>query len=136
MAVRNGTGPVDLICAYQIDENENGLVIKWFHEAYQIYQWIPPSNLQSCPHPRDPVITYTSAPRYLRAIIKFTYRQPRYIRRNCRDTSRSVLKRCAAIRGKRNVVAPSYYSVCDLNEKKKCKPRNKVCTFARLRQKA
>ncbi|XP_012060064.1 PREDICTED: uncharacterized protein LOC105623276 [Atta cephalotes] len=42
MAVRNGTGPVDLICAYQIDKNENGLVIKWFHEAYQIYQWIPP----------------------------------------------------------------------------------------------
>ncbi|KYN40573.1 hypothetical protein ALC56_04882 [Trachymyrmex septentrionalis] len=42
MAVRNGTGPVDLTCAYQIDENENGLVIKWFHEAYQIYQWIPP----------------------------------------------------------------------------------------------
>ncbi|EGI68625.1 hypothetical protein G5I_02727 [Acromyrmex echinatior] len=42
IAVRNGTGPVDLTCAYQIDENENGLVIKWFHEAYQIYQWIPP----------------------------------------------------------------------------------------------
>lgn len=43
--VRNGTGPVDLICIYEIDKNDNGLVIKWFHEAYQIYQWIPPSNL-------------------------------------------------------------------------------------------
>ncbi|XP_028049120.1 uncharacterized protein LOC105839048 [Monomorium pharaonis] len=42
LAVRNGTGPVDLVCAYEIDEDENGLVIKWFHEAYQIYQWIPP----------------------------------------------------------------------------------------------
>ncbi|KAL0129765.1 hypothetical protein PUN28_001790 [Cardiocondyla obscurior] len=42
LAVRNGTGPVDLICAYEVDEDENGLVIKWFHEAYQIYQWIPP----------------------------------------------------------------------------------------------
>ncbi|TGZ47024.1 Uncharacterized protein DBV15_03030 [Temnothorax longispinosus] len=42
LAVRNGTGPMDLICAYEVDEDENGLVIKWFHEAYQIYQWIPP----------------------------------------------------------------------------------------------
>ncbi|XP_011637002.1 uncharacterized protein LOC105427111 [Pogonomyrmex barbatus] len=42
LVVRNGTGPVDLICIYEIDEDENGLVIKWFHEAYQIYQWIPP----------------------------------------------------------------------------------------------
>ncbi|XP_011699269.1 PREDICTED: uncharacterized protein LOC105456721 isoform X2 [Wasmannia auropunctata] len=42
LAVRNGTGPLDLICAYEVDEDENGLVIKWFHEAYQIYQWIPP----------------------------------------------------------------------------------------------
>ncbi|XP_029178266.1 uncharacterized protein LOC114946043 isoform X2 [Nylanderia fulva] len=40
--VRNGTGPVDLICIYEIDKNDNGLVIKWFHEADQIYQWIPP----------------------------------------------------------------------------------------------
>ncbi|XP_020297106.1 uncharacterized protein LOC109861735 isoform X2 [Pseudomyrmex gracilis] len=40
--VRNGTGPVDLICIYEVDKYENGLVIKWFHEAYQIYQWIPP----------------------------------------------------------------------------------------------
>ncbi|CAL1682846.1 unnamed protein product [Lasius platythorax] len=40
--VRNGTGPVDLICIYEIDKDDNGLVIKWFHEAYQIYQWIPP----------------------------------------------------------------------------------------------
>lgn len=45
LVVRNGTGPVDLICIYEIDKYENGLVIKWFHEAYQIYQWIPPSNL-------------------------------------------------------------------------------------------
>ncbi|XP_077259862.1 uncharacterized protein LOC143896139 isoform X1 [Temnothorax americanus] len=42
LAVRNSTGPMDLICAYEVDEDENGLVIKWFHEAYQIYQWIPP----------------------------------------------------------------------------------------------
>ncbi|XP_012217580.2 uncharacterized protein [Linepithema humile] len=42
LVVRNGTGPVDLICIYEINEDENGLVIKWFHEAYQIYQWIPP----------------------------------------------------------------------------------------------
>jgi len=48
LAVRNDTGPVDLICAYEVDEDENGLVIKWFHEAYQIYQWIPPSNLRFC----------------------------------------------------------------------------------------
>lgn len=47
LVVRNGTGPVDLACVYEIDDNENGLVIKWFHEAYQIYQWIPPSNLHS-----------------------------------------------------------------------------------------
>ncbi|KAL6418900.1 hypothetical protein ACFW04_001495 [Cataglyphis niger] len=40
--VRNGTGPIDLICVYEIDKDDNGLVIKWFHEAYQIYQWIPP----------------------------------------------------------------------------------------------
>lgn len=43
--IRNGTGPVDLICIYEIDKDDNGLVIKWFHEAYLIYQWIPPSNL-------------------------------------------------------------------------------------------
>ncbi|XP_019889979.2 uncharacterized protein LOC105287881 isoform X1 [Ooceraea biroi] len=42
LVVRNGSGPVDMVCAYEIDEDENGLVIKWFHEAYQIYQWIPP----------------------------------------------------------------------------------------------
>ncbi|XP_032664048.1 uncharacterized protein LOC116840836 isoform X2 [Odontomachus brunneus] len=42
LVVRNGTGPVDLACVYEIDDKENGLVIKWFHEAYQIYQWIPP----------------------------------------------------------------------------------------------
>jgi hypothetical protein len=45
LVVRNGTGPIDMICAYEVDEDENGLVIKWFHEAHQIYQWIPPSNL-------------------------------------------------------------------------------------------
>ncbi|XP_014483069.1 PREDICTED: uncharacterized protein LOC106748743 [Dinoponera quadriceps] len=42
LVVRNGTGPVDLACVYEVDDYENGLVIKWFHEAYQIYQWIPP----------------------------------------------------------------------------------------------
>ncbi|KAG7213881.1 hypothetical protein KM043_003088 [Ampulex compressa] len=40
--VRNGTGPVDLSCIYRIERNENGLVIKWYHGADQIYQWIPP----------------------------------------------------------------------------------------------
>ncbi|XP_047356705.1 uncharacterized protein LOC124951832 isoform X1 [Vespa velutina] len=40
--VHNGTGPIELSCIYKIDENENGLVIKWYHELDQIYQWIPP----------------------------------------------------------------------------------------------
>ncbi|XP_015180959.1 PREDICTED: uncharacterized protein LOC107068758 [Polistes dominula] len=40
--IRNGTGPVKLSCIYKIDENENGLVVKWYHELNQIYQWIPP----------------------------------------------------------------------------------------------
>lgn len=61
LAIRNGTGPVDLICVYEVDEDENGLVIKWFHEAYQIYQWIPPSNLHFHPAYADPIITYMSA---------------------------------------------------------------------------
>lgn len=43
--VRNGTGPINLICIYEIDKDDNGLVIKWFHGENQIYQWIPPSNL-------------------------------------------------------------------------------------------
>lgn len=74
LAVRNGTGPVDLICVYEVDEDENGLVIKWFHEAYQIYQWIPPSN---SPPTRSHYNLYVGST-YLR-VIKFTYRRLRYI---------------------------------------------------------
>ncbi|KOC69066.1 hypothetical protein WH47_09623 [Habropoda laboriosa] len=40
--VRNGTGPIDLSCIYNVKEEENGLVIKWYHNMDQIYQWIPP----------------------------------------------------------------------------------------------
>ncbi|CAK9821049.1 hypothetical protein ANTPLA_LOCUS11073 [Anthophora plagiata] len=40
--VRNGTGPYDLSCIYNVKEEENGLVIKWYHNMNQIYQWIPP----------------------------------------------------------------------------------------------
>ncbi|KAG6798900.1 hypothetical protein HZU73_05703 [Apis mellifera caucasica] len=42
LVVRNGTGPIDLSCIYNIKEKENGLVIKWYHNIDQIYQWIPP----------------------------------------------------------------------------------------------
>ncbi|XP_066583260.1 uncharacterized protein [Prorops nasuta] len=42
MVVRNGTGPVDLICNYEIPKHHRGLVVKWFHDQNQIYQWIPP----------------------------------------------------------------------------------------------
>ncbi|KAL2728596.1 uncharacterized protein V1478_006228 [Vespula squamosa] len=41
--VHNGTGPIKLSCIYKIDKNENGLVVKWYHELDQIYQWIPPA---------------------------------------------------------------------------------------------
>ncbi|XP_024220959.1 uncharacterized protein LOC100742743 isoform X1 [Bombus impatiens] len=40
--VRNGTGPIDLSCIYNVTKDENGLVIKWYHNKDQIYQWIPP----------------------------------------------------------------------------------------------
>ncbi|XP_015522774.1 uncharacterized protein LOC107226467 [Neodiprion lecontei] len=41
--VRNGTGPVTLSCVYEVKEDENGLVVKWFHDEDElIYQWIPP----------------------------------------------------------------------------------------------
>lgn len=46
MAVHNGTGPIELMCIYQIDKNEHGLVIKWYHNMEQIYQWIPPSRFE------------------------------------------------------------------------------------------
>lgn len=49
VAIHNGTGPVELSCFYHVDEMENGLVIKWYHNAEQIYQWIPPSEF-SCLH--------------------------------------------------------------------------------------
>ncbi|XP_057325837.1 uncharacterized protein LOC130667923 [Microplitis mediator] len=42
VAIHNGTGPVELLCVYQIGKQENGLVVKWFHDLHQIYQWIPP----------------------------------------------------------------------------------------------
>nr|XP_003708406.2 PREDICTED: uncharacterized protein LOC100875285 isoform X1 [Megachile rotundata] len=42
LVVRNGTGPINLSCIYNVREEENGLVIKWFHNMNQIYQWIPP----------------------------------------------------------------------------------------------
>ncbi|KAH0567653.1 uncharacterized protein LOC123264106 [Cotesia glomerata] len=42
LAVHNGTGPIELICGYRIGRHENGLVVKWFHDLEQIYQWIPP----------------------------------------------------------------------------------------------
>ncbi|XP_034173707.1 uncharacterized protein LOC117601263 [Osmia lignaria lignaria] len=40
--VRNGTGPIDLSCIYNVRKDENGLVIKWYHNMDQVYQWIPP----------------------------------------------------------------------------------------------
>ncbi|XP_031845578.1 uncharacterized protein LOC116432604 [Nomia melanderi] len=40
--VRNGTGPIDLSCLYRVRSDENGLVVKWYHNMDQIYQWIPP----------------------------------------------------------------------------------------------
>ncbi|KAK0076636.1 hypothetical protein PV325_005073 [Microctonus aethiopoides] len=46
MAVHNGTGPIELMCIYQIDKNEHGLVVKWYHNMEQIYQWIPPMSPQ------------------------------------------------------------------------------------------
>ncbi|XP_015121451.1 uncharacterized protein LOC107044174 [Diachasma alloeum] len=46
IAIHNGTGPVELSCSYQINEEENGLVIKWYHDGDQIYQWIPPMEPQ------------------------------------------------------------------------------------------
>ncbi|XP_043801924.1 uncharacterized protein LOC122719817 [Apis laboriosa] len=42
LVVRNGTGPIDLSCIYNIKDKENGLIIKWYHNIDQIYQWIPP----------------------------------------------------------------------------------------------
>ncbi|KAF3420447.1 hypothetical protein E2986_02144, partial [Frieseomelitta varia] len=42
LVVRNGTGPIDLSCIYNVSKYENGLVIKWYHNEDQIYQWIPP----------------------------------------------------------------------------------------------
>ncbi|XP_076672626.1 uncharacterized protein LOC143371386 [Andrena cerasifolii] len=42
LVVRNGTGPIDLSCIYNVRPEENGLVIKWYHNMDQIYQWIPP----------------------------------------------------------------------------------------------
>ncbi|XP_076239981.1 uncharacterized protein LOC143182679 [Calliopsis andreniformis] len=42
LVVRNGTGPIDLSCIYNVKSEENGLVIKWYHNMNQIYQWIPP----------------------------------------------------------------------------------------------
>ncbi|XP_076766078.1 uncharacterized protein LOC143432955 isoform X1 [Xylocopa sonorina] len=42
LVLRNGTGPIDLSCNYNVREDENGLVIKWYHNTDQIYQWIPP----------------------------------------------------------------------------------------------
>ncbi|XP_017755880.1 PREDICTED: uncharacterized protein LOC108547741 [Eufriesea mexicana] len=46
LVVRNGTGPIDLSCNYNLRENENGLVVKWYHNTDQIYQWIPPMSPQ------------------------------------------------------------------------------------------
>ncbi|XP_033336888.2 uncharacterized protein LOC117226538 [Megalopta genalis] len=40
--VRNGTGPIDLSCVYHVRSDENGLVVKWYHNMDQVYQWIPP----------------------------------------------------------------------------------------------
>ncbi|XP_076296767.1 uncharacterized protein LOC143216990 [Lasioglossum baleicum] len=40
--VRNGTGPIDLSCIYHVRSDENGLVVKWYHNMDQVYQWIPP----------------------------------------------------------------------------------------------
>lgn len=82
LVVRNGTGPVDLACVYEIDDNENGLVIKWFHEAYQIYQWIPPSNL----HPRNLIITYMSVIRAARALLNLLSSFVNYIHSVCTCT--------------------------------------------------
>ncbi|XP_053980000.1 uncharacterized protein LOC128877064 isoform X1 [Hylaeus volcanicus] len=42
LVVRNSTGPIDLSCVYYVGSEENGLVIKWYHNMDQIYQWIPP----------------------------------------------------------------------------------------------
>ncbi|XP_076629423.1 uncharacterized protein LOC143345826 [Colletes latitarsis] len=42
LVVRNNTGPIDLSCVYYVRSDENGLVIKWYHNMDQIYQWIPP----------------------------------------------------------------------------------------------
>ncbi|XP_076174141.1 uncharacterized protein LOC143150035 isoform X2 [Ptiloglossa arizonensis] len=42
LVVRNSTGPIDLSCVYYVRSDENGLVIKWYHDTDQIYQWIPP----------------------------------------------------------------------------------------------
>lgn len=30
-----------LDCEYEIGPNENGLVLKWFHNTQPVYQWIP-----------------------------------------------------------------------------------------------
>ncbi|KZC09110.1 hypothetical protein WN55_11574, partial [Dufourea novaeangliae] len=40
--VRNGTGPIDLSCVYDVRSDENGLVVKWYQNMDQVYQWIPP----------------------------------------------------------------------------------------------
>ncbi|XP_017878081.1 uncharacterized protein LOC108623792 isoform X2 [Ceratina calcarata] len=42
LVIRNGSGPIDLSCIYNVKEHENGLVVKWYHNTDQIYQWIPP----------------------------------------------------------------------------------------------
>lgn len=49
--IRNGTGPVSLVCDYELEEDDAGLVIQWYYVENDqidtdaktlIYQWIPP----------------------------------------------------------------------------------------------
>lgn len=40
--VENNTKPLILDCVYEFRPNDVGFVLKWYHNNYLIYQWIPP----------------------------------------------------------------------------------------------
>ncbi|XP_033225848.1 uncharacterized protein LOC117178530 [Belonocnema kinseyi] len=40
--IRNGSGPVEFVCIYELLNTDTGLVVNWYRNAEKIYQWIPP----------------------------------------------------------------------------------------------
>ncbi|XP_051174876.1 uncharacterized protein LOC127290395 [Leptopilina boulardi] len=40
--LQTGSHPVKFICVYELLNTDSGIVIKWYHNEKQIYEWIPP----------------------------------------------------------------------------------------------